>query len=471
MAGKWFSAALNAARSLQPKGNTEQMLNTLRKQPGVKKEEMDFLNLDQLFSRQEVITAEDLQRAIRNRFRAEGMMHRSPDGEYLSPIQSQYSGHRPGSELGVRWSQSDELKYEDIGDIYDKLEEDGLIRVVKRDDGDNWHFINPETGEGFGFGMIGPDEDDAAGAFTMLMENLVNNKELSKLEDWFGEGYRYDGILNKLGVDVAEKKRLQGTRGFTGYAKYPEYSPLGMSPESNYIERVLAAGDKDNPLHGVSYPHYQSSGAPQIGHSRGGSAVLENAPDIGNASGDLYLVDEVQSDLFQAAAKQSKKNQETVDQLFSEVSVDMESPVVKDALNRHHALKTNLERLPYNKSWPDLLMKDQLQEAAARDADFFGYTAGSEQLDRYAGTAGPGLADFYDQKLRNSKFWKQVGLDKPVPGYAVASDLGDHAEIQTWVSRLPREVKERIRKEGLPLFSLGALATYGPYENQGALYE
>ena len=38
-------------------------------------------------------------------------------------------------------------------------------------------------------------------------------------------------------------------------------------------------------------------------------------------------------------------------------------------------------------------------------------------------------------------------------------------------TRLTDEFKDRVSEKGLPLFSLGALGVYGPYQDEGALYQ
>ena len=486
MAGKWFSAALNAARSLQqPKGTPQQMINQIRKTPGVKPEEMEFLSLDELMDGTRIVTRDELQLAIIDRLKSEGLAHDSQlrKGQVIiGPESAEYAGKRAiGADvLPLRWEAGNDItKYDDIDSLKEALESDGVLEWKYSDMHDRYGFYNPKTGDWDqrSLDLNVKDAEEEEGTFTMLMEKMLGNGEAFRLKDTYGDKYNDDWILDTVSLKPSEAEALKGKPGRSGFAKFPEWSAMGYDPKSNYKERVLVGG-KPNVLQSVGTSHYnpqitsaEGSEMPVLGHSRGGMMWLPSGSGKPNDLGPMYVADEVQSDLHQAAAKQAKRNQEVVDELYSEPSIDLDEPLVKNAIDTQTKFDEKRDALLFKKSWPELLMKDQLNQAAYTDAKYFGITDGWEQMDRFGKlwTKEPGLGNFYNDRIKNSKFWKQMGLDRPVRG--VPQNISNFRASGAWYSKLPEEVKERIRNEGLPLFSLGALATYGPYQNQGALYE
>jgi len=153
--------------------------------------------------------------------------------------------------------------------------------------------------------------------------------------------------------------------------------------------------------------------------------------------------------------------------------MDYGSSPLQQIIDEQNFLAAGRKNLPYQKSWPELLLKDAMQEAVDRDAPYLAWLDGERQAGRYGPEDGvwEGLKSFYDRRLPNSKLFKELGLDKPQRGRVMLKNDFFPRQDNSWIVKLPPEVKEQIRKNGLPLFSLGALATYGPYQNQGALYE
>lgn len=351
---KWFSAALDAIQSLQSKGTPEQMVSQLRKQPGVRKEELDLLDLESLFDGKDVITVEDLQKKVRARLYNTGLL-----------------------------------------------------------------------------------ETEHTGIFDHLNQPTLNVREYS--------GRRNEALNQYL------DRSLFGNKDYS----------------SGYEERVPFAGYSEDTLdYKMAENHYNNPDPDDfplatlnVGHTRGGrgEAMLNDSQQFD----DAFILDEVQSDLHQSIARQLRDIRKNAGSLT-------DSEIAKATENRRN--------LPFQKSWPELLLKDALQEAVRRDAKVFGFVDGDTQKRRYWSESmqdhyePQALARFYDDRLVNSRLWKQLGLDKPIQGHGRApGSYGGHARI--YGTRLTDEFKDRVLQKGLPLFSLGALGVYGLYQDEGALYE
>lgn len=394
---KWFSAALDAVRSLQPKGSKEQMLNTLRKQPGVKKEEMDFLHLDELFNGEDVITVDQLQKAILNRLKDTGLANMTRSGrDQLLQLKS-FREMPPATDLYAPSIETRRQGYDD-----------------------------------------------------------PKNPELNDAQ------YPHHSYL---------------VPGHPGGHKFLRADQEETLAQGGYIERVPTAGKSnlayDYDRAGEHFPQREaydgSEGMLNIGHTRGftGDLVQPNKRD------PIFVLDELQSDLMQGAHKE-RKNRRKLEELYSD------TPSQKQQIIRAQAeVEAARKDLPYQKTWPELLLKDALQEAVDRDVPYFGWLDGAQQTSRYQGPyvhkLRPGMESFYDNRLVNSKLWKELGLDKPQRGNI--SRKGDQrfdydgSFENSWFVKLPPEVRKRIKEQGLPLFSLGALGVYGPYQDAGALYQ
>ena len=420
---KWFSAALNAAKLLQPKGSKEQMLNTLRKQPGVKQEEMDFLRLDELFNGQDVITAEQLQKAIQQRLDA-AHLGVNPNADTYLPMAN------PANNIpGLRTLRLDakNTQYPEYSLVHEDIP-------------------RPTTPQG----MI-----------------VVDELDMSK-----PNGPRKPHVQH----DYVERVPQAGT-------------------SSDAYDYDISGQHFPNSIHGNMHNPRVLNPRLNIGHTRGFTGDLvhprevialdqEGFPvEIPNRREPIFVLDELQSDLMQSIYSENRRYQKQLDNIKADQLDDKDniigqrsSDAEMDSTVKHiNELAEQRKNLPFQKSWPELLLKDALQEAVDRDAPYFGWLNGERQAARY----GPeqkredGLKAFYDGRLVNSKLWKELGLEKPRQG--TVSTKGDkfydNGWENAWFVKLPPEVRKRIKEQGLPLFGLGALATYGPYENQGALYE
>lgn len=423
---RWFSAALNAAKSLQPKGNKEQMLNTLRKQPGVKKEELDFLDLDTLFNGQDVITAEQLQKGILKRLSDAGMTVNNEVGVYMPMANPMNSVPGLQVERYNPWTS----RYPEYSMVHEDIP-------------------RPTTPQGF---PIDDELDPISRARKVHEEH--NYVERVPQAGTSQNAYDYDMAGEHFRVDTAtinnDNPRLNigHTRGFTGDLVH-DREVIGIDPDGFPVE-------------------------------------------IPNRREPIFVLDEVQSDLMQGIYSNNQKYKKQLDnkdkilgQHFTDAEIAGGVEVDEDGLiigmqgteNHIQELADQRKNIPYQKSWPELLLKDAIQEAVDRDAPYIGWLNGARQAGRYGPEEGreAGLKAFYDNRLVNSKLWKELGLEKPKPG--VVSTKGDtfydgnNVLENSWFVKLPQEVKDKIKKNGLPLFSLGALATYGPFTPEGALYE
>ena len=484
---KWFSAALNAARSLQqPKGKPDQMLNTLRKQPGVKKEEMDFLRLDELFNGQDVITVDQLQSAIRDRLRnIDGvdnnrLIHTDvySDYKYNDPDYAKRSFFDLNdTSLGgtARYVGSDTTKFYKPNDTR-MLYENRIVHVPDSLTGNSYdidsdyHFpgvadrMNIGHTRG-GTGTVGPLQYDP--------------DAVPQIDDAY--------ILDEVQSDLMQKIQQQKAD-----ARESQRMMADMRPT---IRSALSRRWNDDPhlrreeviklLRQMTQPRGKGKDVPGDLTVEHGEFVYGSGDRLLGTIGkdgfpDDELIDNAQS-AFMGLDGEDFTKQFFVDgyekddgrmRSFIEGTIGEELPLttlaerVAKEMAELDELRTNL---PYQKSWPELLLKDAIQEAVARDVEQFGFLSGDEVAKRWhrEGEAEyDGLKSFYDNRLVNSKLWKELGLPKPQKNYGVGTTTFEARTVP-----LSAEFKKRVREQGLPLFSLGALATYGPYQNQGALYE
>ena len=395
------------------------MLNTLRKQPGVKQEEMDFLRLDELFNGQDVITAEQLQKAIQERLNAAGMGVNETANSYL-PMANPVN-NIPG--LQTQRLDARNSKYPE----YSLVHEDTP---------------RPTTPQGF---LVVDELDISNPGSARKVHAQHDYVERIPQAGTSRDAYDYDLSGQHFPNDTATinndnpRINIGHTRGFTGDLVHPR--------------EVIALDTEGFPV------------------------------EIPNRREPIFVLDELQSDLMQSIYTENRRYQKQLDNIKADQLDDKDniigqrsSDAEMDSTVKHiNELAELRKNLPFQKSWPELLLKDALQEAVDRDAPYFGWLNGERVAARFGPEEGreAGLKAFYDNRLVNSKLWKELGLEKPRQG--TVSTKGDkfydNGWENAWFVKLPPEVRKRIKEQGLPLFSLGALATYGPYQNQGALYE
>jgi len=123
------------------------------------------------------------------------------------------------------------------------------------------------------------------------------------------------------------------------------------------------------------------------------------------------------------------------------------------------ALGHKIPVAPFKETWPDLQMKQQVLDAADSPAEWIGITDANTLRSR-----GEEISDaFQEQRLPNTlrKILQPFGGEQmeqlPLQGNAAA---------RAWIARLTPEMKERIRKEGLPLMTVAMMAVLGQQAGQ-----
>ena len=498
MAGKWFSAALNAARSLQqPKGKPDQMINTLRKQPGVKQEEMNFLSLDELFNGKDIVTAEELQRAIKARLSGTGMTVNESIGVHLpmgNPTQTV-----PGLQVNRRTASGDlETDQNTLFGAYSMASEDiGKISPgerLKSLKGHNYVERVPQAGHS----DHAYDYHTSGDHFPHDLQPVVKGRPRLNIghtrgfdgelvvpntaSDEVAPVFVLDEVQSDLMQDIHKKNRDLRQREENIASEVSQFDPdVSLALNERWkkdqvkdieVQKVLDKLVENGTFEIVDQPGENVEIISAItGRSLGFGTQREAMEQAANFVEQAMLPQSKYSDDIVSLFVDGFKDPYPIEEIIGEM--DYGSSPLQQIIDEQNFLAAGRKNLPYQKSWPELLLKDAMQEAVDRDAPYLAWLDGERQAGRYGPEDGvwEGLKSFYDRRLPNSKLFKGLGLDKPQRGRVMLKNDFFPRQDNSWIVKLPPEVKEQIRKNGLPLFSLGALATYGPYQNQGALYE
>lgn len=490
---RWFSAALKALETLQPKGGKEQMLNTLSKQPGVKKEEMDFLRLDELFNGEDVITVDQLQKAIRDRLRLvdgfenDGLIHtdifsdNKTFGTRRSHAHADYKD-LPGTEntslAGVsNYPGSQYTKFHRRGTIDDDpmAYEERVVSVPRSGqpsadlDVSESHFPSPNEDRinightRGGTGRVAPLNFDP--------DARPHIEDAYILDELQSDLMQQIQLQQKLGREAQE--RLAGQAASIQPALYYRWN---SDPRLRREEAIRL-------LRKMTQPRGKGKDVPgdlTVEHGEfvygSGDRLLGTIDKDGFPDDELIMNAEA---AFMGINGEDFTKQFFVDgfekddgrmRSFIEDVIGEELPIIKtsDRVVKELAeLEAQRSNLPFQKSWPEVLLKDAIQEAVARDVEQFGFLSGDEVAKRWHQKGDgqyEGLKSFYDNRLVNSKLWKELGLPKPEFNLGTGNTTFEARTVP-----LSPEFKKRVREQGLPLFSLGALTMFGPYEERGAL--
>ena len=472
------------------------MLNTLRKQPGVKKEEMDFLRLDELFNGEDVITVDQLQKAIRERLRLvdgfenDRLIHTgifSDNKTYGTRHSHAHADYKdlPGTEntslAGVaNYPGSANTSFQRRGTIDDDSMdyEERVVSVPSYGESSydldlsEKHFPSPADRINIGHtrggtGRVAPLEYDPDAvphiedAYILdelqsdLMQGIRQQREGAEVSLQAAADEKpsvLPALRERWNTDAASARRrreeiIKLLKKMTQPRGKNRYVPGDLKVEEG--EFVYGSGDQ---LLG----RIDKDGFPDDELIMNAEAALTGITD-----GDFtkqFFVDGFDHD------EEIKNAVESV--------IGEELPTVKPnarIVKEQQELDAMRSNLPYQKSWPELLLKDAIQEAVARDVEQFGFLSGDEVASRWHRKGDPeyeGLKSFYDNRLVNSKLWKELGL--PKPEFNLGTGL---TRFEARTVPLSAEFKKRVREQGLPLFSLGALTMFGPYEERGALYK
>ena len=517
---RWFSAALDAVRSLQPKGDPTQMINTLRKQPGVKKEEMDFLRLDELFDGEKVVTVADLQEAIMTRLRETGLADFSASGNEKifqwprsknTPTYSAMELYEPN--IGTRRQgygtpenpTLNEAAYPHYSYLIrghggvlkdlrkETLAQGGYIERIPRagksdlaydydnagqhfpqSTGRDGMFLNIGHTRGFTGDLVQPNQATAldSDGFEVAIPNkrdpifVLDEVQSDLMQDANKQRKKLKEIEDRIASEVSQ---AEPNVEFALNERWKNEELKDLEVQA-VIDKLFENGT----FQIVDQPDGNVQIISDItGRSLGFGTEREAREQVANFVETAMLPQSPYSDNIVHLFPDGFKDPGPIEEIIGEL--DYGNSPLQQIMREQAEVEAARKGLPFQKSWPDLLLKDALQEAVDRDVPYFGWMDADQQTFNYGPMLRPGMEAFYDNRLVNSKVFKELGLDKPQRGQISRKGDkrfdGDGGFDNAWFVKLPPEVRKRIREQGLPLFSLGALTAFGPYENQGALYD
>lgn len=292
---QYYSAAVEAIRNLpQNKGTPEQMINLLSKQKGVKKAELDAMNLGRAFDGRKTITRDELLEAAQNAL---------PNVER----------NRRGSGAGVVRADAEEYFAQAIrdGDAYSSYRE--LFEKKAQEKAAEFRIEEHESGR---IRVIN-DIDDTVESF--LSQDEADEYINDAAEYWADNEIQYmstSDIIDELNPSmrdivaaVPEDERLvESTRDdsitsfgdptFRNYSQQGDYGP-------EYRENVLTL-DYNDRLQGTP-SHLRDVGGQSTHFTDQGYLLHTRGSEVSVGSERGYLLDEIQSDLHQSARKNAQR--------------------------------------------------------------------------------------------------------------------------------------------------------------------
>jgi len=403
------------SESKQGKASAEQWLATLKKQSGVKPEELEWLNLDHwLKDHKGPVTKEELADYVRaNRLELQETVH----GERIDSAE-QTEDERAQIQLAEKLrAQGHQITFTDEG----YLDHIG---------------VRGEDGDGIESRHYSYNTDD--------MERLPDSLR-SDVEE-----------LNNISTRVGDERtrRAAGPEGWTHLendgTQYGEYTLPGGG---NYRELLLQLPTQH---HGALQPIYKS------GHWREPNILAHvrfNERTDSEGKKVLHL-EEIQSDWHQVGRKQGYrpekearlaelvKRRDEIQALLwdfhgKSVTAEQKQEWV-DAQNEIKALtegEVGVPSAPFKTSWPMLAMKRMIRHAAENGFDRISWTTGDQQADRY------NLAQHIDRIVysrdEDGKYWLYAERN----GQSAAPDLQNKGMTKEQVGEyVGQELAEKMER-------------------------
>lgn len=343
----FYSPTLKAVRDMrQPKAPPAQWLAMLRKTPGVKAEEIEWLGLEEWMEGQKSITREELEAFV--------------------------AAHEIKVEERVR---DDSAEREDVSELEDRYIERrmGSLSIDFKEELDGY-VIRDESGDAF---------SEAGGRGPISWDTLAEaEKELTFAVYSEAENMSREDLENALDAfDVEYSTTQYSDRQLPGGERYRELLltlPPGRAdyPSTKAKEETFISQHFDEPN--------------ILAHVR----FNERTDADGNR---VLFIEEIQSDWHQKGRDVGYKSKRVIDKinveqgkLYARIEKHGEANT-KEEQEKYWALqdrkiKLNREGIadaPFKTTWPLLAFKRMIRWAAENDFDAIAWTTGEQQADRY----------------------------------------------------------------------------------------
>lgn len=292
---QYYSAAVEAIRTLpQNKGTPEQMINLLSKQKGVKKAELDAMNLGKVFEGRKTITREELLEAAQNALPDVGRNRRGSGAGVVRSDAEEYFAQaiRDGDAYTSYRQLFDKKKQEKVDEFTIEEDESGRFVVTNEIDNTEESFVSQDEVDEY--------INDAAEYFA---DNEIPYMSTSDIIDELNPSMR--DIVSAVPEDerlvestIDDTITSFGDPTFRNYSQQGDYGP-------EYRENVLALDYNDR---GQGTPSHLQDASNQSTHfSDSGYLLHTRGSEVSVGPERGYLLDEIQSDLHQSARKNAQR--------------------------------------------------------------------------------------------------------------------------------------------------------------------
>jgi len=270
-------------------------------------------------------------------------------------------------------------------------------------------------------------------AFYSLNDGWGNNGKFKTIEEAIQAAETRFGLTRREAeVFVWDTNEINSAYDSAYTPEETKYSSYTLSGGTNYEETVLR-------MPGVDYRSSHFNDVPNyVAHMR--------TQDFGNGR----LIEELQSDLHQAARKRGYKNEQLRDynrvreiEAKGQAATPEERKEWTALMNAGAMRQDGVADAPFRKDWPIQLFKHALQKAVADGKEWIGWTGGEAQADRYS------LAQAIDALLvrREEDGWHIEGRDQGVAVFQ--KGITTESELEATIGKeLAKKIVENQKEAG-----------------------
>lgn len=477
----FFSPAIRAAEQIkQEKGTGEQFWKQIAKIPGVKKDELDWMGLEEFLKDKKSVTKAEVLDFMRAH--QVQLDEKSFGGKPAEVTEEVISSASQAHKLGL------EIEAEDLAGLDEAIavKAKKATVLISKEKGTSFYTVH----DPFSDRTLSASSRDQAKhmAYGLLQENVTDTRfGAHKVPG--GENYRE--LLIRLpefatSIDPAGQKRMTAIQSRIDELVQSDFLTGRETVKSGFEDEVqkLRAEYNDLTLKGGETPRYQSK------HFQDQELVHLRVDDRTRPNGEKVLFgNEIQSDLHQGGRKygyQGKENKELISKLEKQLKEEEQKrldalkpymdkdglvsaeitmkPEINAGVERVNRELANAESAtvaaPFKGDlWLELALKRMLQYAVEHDYDAISW-ARSDQIAKAVGAEPAKLALQYDQKIGKflDKYTKKWG--GKVEEASFIEDVDALPEVNKFSSstgknqilRITPEMRASIA-EGQPLFS------------------